>query len=468
MAREMRVVPVAASAGLVLALVAGGASITAVAAGRQSSFSGRAAALERVWTRDLAVGVPVSSITPLRRQLQRSQDLSASWWSPHWWGDTGQALLDQLQKQTNTAWSSAMSVARAKAQVAVAGWTQLSTQLGSFIPASASAEAATWPARLMSATTPDELIRLAQLWGTETGTARSQAQTAQRNAQKAQLNAQVAGYGGVAGLLRAAQGAVSTARGDNLDAGQVPSLIASAQSQFQSGGDATTTLKQLVAAYQGLRSLISLNDNVASLQQPLLWTIDQAAAESTPNAGGLQAQYATLQNAFRNASEAPQLTTVQQQMNALTATVNQELAANQCGHGVGGGKVITLNLTLQEAVFYQDGCAVRGTPITTGRALLRTPTGRFHIFYKTSPFRFVSPWPPSSPFYYYPSWTSWVMEFASGGYFIHDAPWEPAGEYGPGSENSSGASHGCVHIQTPTMQWVYQWTPIGTPVIITN
>jgi len=60
------------------------------------------------------------------------------------------------------------------------------------------------------------------------------------------------------------------------------------------------------------------------------------------------------------------------------------------------------------------------------------------------------------------------MEFASGGYFIHDAPWEPSGEYGPGSENSSGASHGCVHIQTPTMQWVYQWTPIGTPVIITN
>src|SRR5437868_3414201 len=143
MAREMRVLPTAASAGLIVALVAGGASITAVAAGRQSSFSVRAAALERTWTHDVAVGVPVSSVTPLRQQLQQSQDTSASWWSPHWWGDTGQALLDRLQKQTNAAWSGAMAVARGEAFVAVAGWTQLTAQLGSFIPAATSADAAT-------------------------------------------------------------------------------------------------------------------------------------------------------------------------------------------------------------------------------------------------------------------------------------------------------------------------------------
>jgi lipoprotein-anchoring transpeptidase ErfK/SrfK len=464
----MRVLPTAASAGLVVALVAGGASITAVASGRHSSFSVRAAALERAWTHDVAVGVSAASIAPLRQKLQQSQDLTASWWSPHWWGDTGQALLNELQKQTDAAWSSAMSVARRDAEVAVAAWSQLAAQLGSFIPAAASADAATWPAKIASAKTPDELTGLARSWATEIGTARAEAQTAQLNAQKASLDAQVAGFGGVSGLLKDAQRAVATGQADNLDVGQVPALIATVQAQFQSGADAGASLQQLVSALTGLQSLISLNDKVASLEQPLLWTIDQAAAESTPNAGGFQAQYASVQNAFRNATEAAQLTTVQQQMNALTATVNQELSTNQCGHNVGAGKVITLNLTLQEAVFYQDGCAVRATPITTGRALLRTPTGRFHVFYKTSPFQFISPWPPSSPFYYYPSWTSWVMEFASGGYFIHDAPWEPGGEYGPGSENSSGASHGCVHIPTPTMQWLYQWTPNGTPVIITN
>ncbi|HEX4578700.1 MAG TPA: L,D-transpeptidase, partial [Candidatus Dormibacteraeota bacterium] len=85
------------------------------------------------------------------------------------------------------------------------------------------------------------------------------------------------------------------------------------------------------------------------------------------------------------------------------------------------------------------------------------------------PFQFISPWPKSSPFYYYPSWVSWVMEFAGGWYFIHDAPWESSGAYGPGSEdNPSAASHGCVHVPTPVMAWAYPWTPNGTPVVITS
>jgi lipoprotein-anchoring transpeptidase ErfK/SrfK len=60
------------------------------------------------------------------------------------------------------------------------------------------------------------------------------------------------------------------------------------------------------------------------------------------------------------------------------------------------------------------------------------------------------------------------MEFDYGGYFLHDASWEPSSMYGPGSENSYVASHGCVHIPTPVMRWAYGWTPIGTPVIITQ
>ena len=63
---------------------------------------------------------------------------------------------------------------------------------------------------------------------------------------------------------------------------------------------------------------------------------------------------------------------------------------------------------------------------------------------------------------------TWVMEFDVGGYFLHDASWEPSSMFGPGSENSYVASHGCVHIPTPVMRWAYQWTPIGTPVIITQ
>jgi lipoprotein-anchoring transpeptidase ErfK/SrfK len=79
----------------------------------------------------------------------------------------------------------------------------------------------------------------------------------------------------------------------------------------------------------------------------------------------------------------------------------------------------------------------------------------------------VSPWPKGSPFWYPTGTVTWVMEFDVGGYFLHDASWEPPSMFGPGSENTYVASHGCVHIPTPVMRWAYQWTPIGTPVIIT-
>jgi len=59
------------------------------------------------------------------------------------------------------------------------------------------------------------------------------------------------------------------------------------------------------------------------------------------------------------------------------------------------------------------------------------------------------------------------MEFLAGGYYIHNAPWEPADAFGPGSEdNLTDASHGCVHTPLATLAWAYSWTPLGTPVVI--
>ncbi len=79
----------------------------------------------------------------------------------------------------------------------------------------------------------------------------------------------------------------------------------------------------------------------------------------------------------------------------------------------------------------------------------------------------ISSWPYGSPFWYPPTWVSQVMEFDQGGYFLHDASWEPVSDFGPGGEdNEAAASHGCIHVPTPTMQWLYAWTPVGTPVTV--
>ena len=452
----MRLVPIA-SAALTLALVASGASVTAVASNRQSHFSQAAQSLQKEWDIDVAEGLPASSIKPLRAALQTSTDDRSTWWSPHWWGDTGMPLIDSLKAKTKVAWNAAMGAARSEAQTAVVQWQLLNQQLGSFIPADQASAAGRWPAQIRAASTPLQLQRLTRTWLTQVGTMRTRAQTAQ-------LNSEVSGYGGVAGLLSDAQKAVSIAQADNLDTVGLPDLINTVQSQFAGGVDASDAIRQLVNATAAEQNLISINNNIAGLFRPIELSADQAGAEGTPNSSGFLSQYANLQGSFRDSSTTDQLTALQSQLTALKASIDAELAANVCGHNTGAGKVIDLNLSLQEAVFYQDGCVAGATPITTGRPQLRTPTGHFSIFYKQSPFQFISPWPPDSPFYYYPSWTSWVMEFAGGGYFIHDAPWEPSWEYGPGGENSGGASHGCVHIPTSTMQWLYSWTPYGTPV----
>jgi lipoprotein-anchoring transpeptidase ErfK/SrfK len=105
------------------------------------------------------------------------------------------------------------------------------------------------------------------------------------------------------------------------------------------------------------------------------------------------------------------------------------------------------------------------TDVTTGMPALPTPTGQFHILAKYSPYRFVSPWPRGSPYYYDPLWVDYAMLFANGGYFIHDAWWQP--NFGPGANVKTG-SHGCVNVPPPAMPALYSWARVGDNVVVTN
>lgn len=459
------------AAGLVLAVGASGASLTAVASGRHSTFTAASSSLRTQWAKDVAAGVPAANIATLRKQLDAAPESRAGSWSPQWWGDTGDPLINELQSKTKTLWAAAMGAGRTQAEQAVKLFTQLNQQLGSYIPADMTAAEATWEAQITAAKTPNQLKNLARTWVATVAATRTQAQRAQLAAQLDALNSQVTGFNGVAGLVQDAQDAVNVADADNLDTGNVPALITAVQNDVQDSAiqnaDASTAIQQLISADSQLRSLISLNDNVNGQIRPLEYAVDQAAAEGTPNQASLLGQYQGIKSSFTAARTTAQLTAVQTAISTLQNSVTTELAANVCGHNVGAGKVLTFNLALQEGVFYQDGCVVKATPVTTGRAQLRTPTGTFSTFNKQSPFQFISPWPQSSPFYYDPSWVKYVIEFASGGFFIHDAPWEPASEYGPGGEDSAGASHGCIHVPSDVMTWLYSWTPEGVPVIIT-
>ncbi len=137
-------------------------------------------------------------------------------------------------------------------------------------------------------------------------------------------------------------------------------------------------------------------------------------------------------------------------------------------------KWIDINLSSQSMAAYEGNKQVRVSLITSGNypdPSRRTPTGVYYIMRKDSPHTFISPWPKDSPYYYPPSTAQWAMLFKSGGYYIHDAPWRPW--FGPGSNIDSGTpgeertgSHGCVNTPHDMMQWLWSWTPEGTPVVI--
>jgi lipoprotein-anchoring transpeptidase ErfK/SrfK len=154
----------------------------------------------------------------------------------------------------------------------------------------------------------------------------------------------------------------------------------------------------------------------------------------------------------------------------LMAAVISPLAPTQAASSHAPAKRITISLSRQRLRAWEGNHVVLSTPVTTGNALLPTPTGWFRIFAKYSPFTFVSPWPPGSPFWYPNSPVNFAMEFQANGYYIHDAPWRTV--YGKGSNSGTdpgtnyGGTHGCVNVPLSAERFLFDWAPLGTPVHI--
>jgi hypothetical protein len=122
---------------------------------------------------------------------------------------------------------------------------------------------------------------------------------------------------------------------------------------------------------------------------------------------------------------------------------------------------IVVSLGSQTLRAYEGGRLVLDTLVTTGRPELPTPTGSYRIMSRQSPFHFISPWGPDSPFWYQDAWVSYAMLFIPGGYFLHDAPWRSW--YGPGSQYGAG-THGCVNVPTGAMNFLFFWAQVGDQV----
>jgi lipoprotein-anchoring transpeptidase ErfK/SrfK len=117
--------------------------------------------------------------------------------------------------------------------------------------------------------------------------------------------------------------------------------------------------------------------------------------------------------------------------------------------------VDTTNKTLDA---YEYSSRVKRLLVSAGRPDTPTPTGQYRIYSKLQR-QDMRGGNTDGTNYFQPN-VEWINYFYQD-YAIHGNYWRPTSYFG-----SVNSSHGCVGLLNPDAEWVYNWAPSGTPVII--
>jgi len=129
-----------------------------------------------------------------------------------------------------------------------------------------------------------------------------------------------------------------------------------------------------------------------------------------------------------------------------TAVPPQPAAGNMSGHW------IDIDLSAQMLYAYDGDTVVNSFVVSTGTSLHPTVTGTFAVYVK---YRYTD---MSGPGYYLPD-VPYTMYFYKG-YGIHGTYWH--------SNFGTPMSHGCVNMRTSDAGWLFDFSVVGTPVIVHN
>lgn len=121
-------------------------------------------------------------------------------------------------------------------------------------------------------------------------------------------------------------------------------------------------------------------------------------------------------------------------------------------------KRIVVDRSEQTLYAYEGDDLYLETPISTGLDLTPTPRGTFTVYRKTPSRYMQGPLPGISDQYYDLPGVPWNMYFTKEGGAIHGAYWH--------TEFGKQWSHGCVNLPLDTARMLYEWTPLGTTVIV--
>ncbi len=122
-------------------------------------------------------------------------------------------------------------------------------------------------------------------------------------------------------------------------------------------------------------------------------------------------------------------------------------------------KHIEVDISKQKLYVYEYNRLIREFWVSTGKWSHPTPLGKFKVYRKRRSVHMRWSYGPNHPDNYDLPGVPYVLSFV-GAYTIHGTYWH--------SNFGHRMSHGCVNMYTPDSQWVYNWAPMGTPVIVHN
>jgi lipoprotein-anchoring transpeptidase ErfK/SrfK len=139
----------------------------------------------------------------------------------------------------------------------------------------------------------------------------------------------------------------------------------------------------------------------------------------------------------------------------LAALVVLGLIASPGAADAARAKAILVSVGQQKLWAFKGQEIVLTSYVSTGKAGFETPLGTYSILSKL----------PSQTMagviggetYNVPD-VPWVMYFTTGGHALHGTYWH----------NNFGTpmSHGCVNLPMDVAAWLYDWAPVGTPVML--
>ena len=121
------------------------------------------------------------------------------------------------------------------------------------------------------------------------------------------------------------------------------------------------------------------------------------------------------------------------------------------------GKYIDINLAQQIMTTFEDGKLLDSYMVSSGKPGYETPPGNYKIENKT-------PRAWSKEFGLFMPW--WNALVPSGKIGIHELPEWPGGYKEGAAHLGTPVSHGCVRLGVGPAKIVYDWAPIGTPVVV--